>query len=79
MKQVSVDRWVSFTTLLAMWVIKLDNKVWVSESGTTTNEADAKLFPDMPSVQDHLKKIRLYTPYKEAMVVYDNPEPTGKG
>ena len=57
-----------------MWKVKLDDKVWLAKTGTTTNEADARLFPDMPSVQDQLKKARLFMPYKEAMVVaeFDN-------
>jgi len=55
-----------------MWKVKLDGKVWLAESGTTTNEDNAWLLPDMPSVQDRLKKVRLFTPYKEAMVVYDD-------
>ena len=55
-----------------MWKVKLDGKVWLAESGTTTNEDNAWLLPDMPSLQDRLKKVRLFTPYKEAMVVYDD-------
>ena len=55
-----------------MWKVKLDGKVWLAESGTTTNEDNAWLLPDMPSVQDRLKKVRLFTPYKEVMVVYDD-------
>ena len=55
-----------------MWKVKLDDKVWLAESGTTTIEEDAWLLPDMPSVQDQLKRVRLFMPYKEAMVVYDD-------
>jgi hypothetical protein len=52
-----------------MWKVILDGKLWLAESGTITNESDAWLMPDMPSVQDQLKKVRRFMPYKEAMVV----------
>ena len=57
-----------------MWKVKLDDKVWLAKTGTTTNELDAWLLPGMPSVQDQLKKVRLFMPYKEAMVVYDDQQ-----
>ena len=52
-----------------MWKVKLDDNVWLAETGATTEEAEAWLLPDMPSVHEQLKKIRRYMPYKEAMVV----------
>lgn len=43
-----------------MWKVKLDDKVWLANgiggSGATTDESEACLFPDMPSVQEQLKK-----------------------
>ncbi|MDX2487226.1 MAG: hypothetical protein QNL03_07010 [Gammaproteobacteria bacterium] len=56
-----------------MWKVKLDDSVWLAkDSATTPNEDEAWLFPDMPSVQEQLKKIRRFIPYNEAMVVYDD-------
>ena len=55
-----------------MWKVKLDDNLWLAKTGTTANESDAWLLPDMPSVQDHLKKIRLHIPYKEAMVIFED-------
>ena len=53
-----------------MWKVKLDDAVWLGKDSTTTpNEDEAWLFPDMPSVQDQLKKIRRFTPYPNAMVI----------
>ena len=45
-----------------MWKVILDGKLWLAESGTITNESDAWLMPDMPSVQDQLKKVRRFMP-----------------
>lgn len=56
------------------WKVKLNNEVWLSEDGTTTNEAEAWLLPDMPSVHAELKKARRFMPYKEAMVIYDDKQ-----
>ena len=40
-----------------MWKVKLDKGVWLADgAATTTNEAEAWLLPDMPSVQVQLKK-----------------------
>ena len=55
-----------------MWKVKLDDKVWLAEKGTTTDEDKALLLPDMETVQGHLKKIRLFMPYKEAMVISED-------
>jgi len=52
-----------------MWKVKLDDDVWLAETGTTTIEDEAWLFPDMPSVQVQLKKMRRFTPYPYAMVI----------
>lgn len=55
-----------------MWKVKLDKGLWLSKDGTTTDEADAWLLPDMPSVQEQLKKARRLTPYQDAMVIYED-------
>ena len=55
-----------------MWKVKLDDDVWLSEDGTTSVEEEARLFPDMPSVQVQLKEVRRFTPYPKAMVIYDD-------
>ena len=73
MAAVFYARYLNLWYILVMWKVKLDDKVWLAEAGATTNESDARQFPDMPSVQDQLKKVRLFMPYKEAMVVYDDP------
>ena len=52
-----------------MWKVKLDNNMWLAENGPTADEDKALLLPDMDAVHEKLKKIRLHTPYKEAMVV----------
>ena len=41
-----------------MWKVKLDDGVWLAEGTTTTTEEDARLFPDMPSVQAQLKELK---------------------
>ena len=54
-----------------MWKIKLDDTFWLGKhSEANTCESQALLLPDMQSVQAQLLKIRLFMPYKEAMVVY---------
>ena len=52
-----------------MWKVKLDEGVWLTESGTTTIEDEAWLLPDVPSVQAKLEKVRRFLPYPNAMVV----------
>ena len=62
-----------------MWKVKLDEGVWLTESGTTTIEDEAWLLPDIPSVQAKLDKVRRFMPYPNAMVVAefdDCPEAT---
>jgi hypothetical protein len=57
-----------------MWKVKLDDSVWLAEdSATTPNEDEAWLFPDMPSVQAQLIKVRRFMPYPNAMVVAEFP------
>ena len=53
-----------------MWKVKLDDGVWLADGTTTTTEEKAQLFPDMPSVQAHLKEVRRFTPYPKAMVIF---------
>ena len=55
-----------------MWKVKLDNDLWLAENGTTTDEADAWLLPDMPSVQAQLIKVRRFTPYPNAIVIFED-------
>jgi hypothetical protein len=56
-----------------MWKVKLDDDVWLAEGATTTTaEEDARLFPDMPSVQEQLKKVRRLVPYPDAMVIFED-------
>ena len=57
-----------------MWKVKLDKDLWLADGDpkTTTNEAEAWLLPDMPSVQEQLKNVRRFTPYPKAMVVFDD-------
>jgi hypothetical protein len=59
-----------------MWKVKLDEGLWLAEGNqeTTTNEAEAWLFPDMPSVQQQLKKVRRFTSYPNAMVIAEFPD-----
>ena len=58
-----------------MWKVKLDDDVWLAkDSATTPNENEAWLFPDMPSVQEQLKKVRRFMPYPNAMVVFDDDQ-----
>ena len=55
-----------------MWKVKLDDNLWLADGAVTTIEEDARLFPDMPSVQEQLKNVRRFVPYKEAMVIYED-------
>jgi hypothetical protein len=58
-----------------MWKVKLDEGVWLAkDSATTTNEEEAWLLPDMPSVQVQLKKVRRCLPYPNAMVIAEFPD-----
>lgn len=59
-----------------MWKVKLDDDVWLAEGATTTAEEKAQLFPDMPSVQAQLKKVRRFTPYPNAVVIFDDKTDT---
>ena len=56
-----------------MWKVKLDDDLWLAkgEHGqvTTSKESDAWILPDMPSVQEQLKKARRSRPYPHAMVI----------
>ena len=54
-----------------MWKIKLDDDLWLADSAVTTAEDKARLFPDMSSVQEQLKEVRRFTPYPDAMVIYE--------
>ena len=55
-----------------MWKVKLDDGVWLADGAVTTTEEDARLFPDMPSVQEQLKKVRRFTPYPNAIVIFED-------
>jgi len=45
-----------------VWKVELDKGVWLAKgSATTTNEAEAWLFPNMTSVQEQLKKVHRFT------------------
>jgi len=58
-----------------MWKVKLDKDLWLAKgSATTPNEEEAWLFPDMPSVQEQLKKVRRFTPYPNVMVIAEFPD-----
>ena len=52
-----------------MWIVKIDDKLWLTKDGTTEKESEAYRFPSMPAVQAHLKKIKRYIPHREAMVI----------
>ena len=52
-----------------MWKVKLDEGVWLTESGTTTIEDEAWLLPDIPSVQANLEKVHRFLPYPNATIV----------
>ena len=57
-----------------MWKVKLDEGLWLADGDpeTTTNEAEAWLLPDMPSVQAQLIKVRRFMPYPNAIVVFED-------
>ena len=57
-----------------MWKVKLDDSLWLTEDieMTTKDESEAWLLPDIPAVQEQLKRIRLHRPYKEAMVIAES-------
>jgi len=55
-----------------MWKVKLDDGVWLADGAVITTEEDARLFPDMPSVQEQLKKVRRFTPYPNAIVIFED-------
>ena len=55
-----------------MWKVKLDDGVWLADGTTTTTEEEARLFPDMPSVQEQPKKVRRFVPYPDAMVIFED-------
>ena len=56
-----------------MWKIKLEETLWLARnSEATTSENQAWLLPDMPSVQAQLKKVRRFTPYPNAIVVFED-------
>ena len=58
-----------------MWKVKLDNELWLAkDSKTITNEEEAWLLPDVPSVQAQLKKVRRLKPYPNAIVVAEFPD-----
>ena len=54
-----------------MWKVKLGDDVWLADGAVSTEE-DAQLFPDMPSVQEQLKEVRRFTPYPDAMVIFED-------
>ena len=55
-----------------MWKVKLDNGLWLTkDSATTTKESEAWLLPDMPSVQAQLKEVRRFTPYPNAVIIFE--------
>ena len=45
---------------------------WLKIQLLPTNEDEAWLLPDMPSVQVQLKKVRRFTPYPNAIVVFED-------
>ena len=51
-----------------MWKVKPGDGVWLADGAVTTTEEDARLFPDMPSVQAQLNRVRRFTPYPNAVV-----------
>ncbi len=60
-----------------MWKVKLDEGLWLAkDSATSPNEDEARLFPDMPSVQAQLIKVLRFMPYPNAMVVFDDDQAT---
>ena len=71
---------ISTDTILPMWKVKLDDNIWLAKGEygpeTTSNESQAWLLPNIPAVQEQLKKARSSYPYPNAMVIADfnNPE-----
>ncbi len=60
-----------------MWKVKLDDDVWLGKDSTTTlNEDEAWLLPDIPSVQEQLKKARRFMPYPNTMVIFEDNQAT---
>ena len=61
-----------------MWKVKLDDDLWLADSkegsATTTVESDAWLLPDMPSVQEQIRKARRFSPYPDVMVIAEFPD-----
>ena len=55
-----------------MCKVKLGDGLWLAEGATTTTEDKAWLFTDMPSVQARLKEIRRFTPYPNAVVIFED-------
>ena len=54
-----------------MWVIELEQGVWLADGGQVTLVEDkALLIKDMPEAQALLKKIRRFRSYKDAAIVY---------
>lgn len=62
--------------VLVMWKVKLDDGVWLANgvggSGITRYEAEAWLFPDIPSVKLQLVKARRLLPYPHAVVIFED-------
>ena len=56
-----------------MWKVKLDDNIWLAKGkygfGTTCNESDAWILPNMPTVQKQLKEARRLNPYPKAVVI----------
>ena len=52
-----------------MWKVQLDDNLWIAKSGTTTNESEAWIMPDMPTAQEQLKKARRLMPCPNAMMI----------
>ena len=55
-----------------MWKVKPGDGVWLADCATTTTEEKASLFPDMPSVQAQLNRVRRFTPYPNAVVTFED-------
>ena len=62
-----------------MWKVKLDNDIWLAKGKygpeTTSKESEAWLLPNIPAVQEQLKKARSLNPYPDAMVIADFNSP----
>ena len=55
-----------------MWKVKLDDDLWLADGEVTATEDKARLFSDMPSVQAQLKKVRRFTVYPNAVVIFED-------